>query len=63
MRISIYNNNIIHLIDIMIAQEEGEYGKIILLNVFQIILRSEVMKIHLKTTSIPYVLRFVVVVE
>lgn len=46
----------------MIVHEEGEDGKIILLNVLQILLKSEAMKIHLRTISIPYVLRFFVVV-
>lgn len=46
----------------MIVHEEGEDGKIILLNVLQILLKSEAMKIHLRTISILYVLRFFVVV-
>lgn len=47
----------------MIVHEEGEDGKIIQLNVLQILLKSEAMKIHLRTTSVPYVLRFLLLLN
>lgn len=51
------------MLDIIIVHEKEEDGKTILLNVLQILLKLEAMKIHLRTTSIPYVLRFFTVVE